>query len=55
MYVIKSMSMMHYLVRAGFNILKFEDARDNPDKKVFLFEDSKDLREAMTRYTDARK
>ena len=54
-YVIKSLSMMQYLVREGFNILKVENANDNPKLKVFLFEDNKRLRKAMTTYTNSRK
>ena len=46
-YVIKSLSMMNYLVRNGFDVLKVGDNEFYPNLKVFLFADSLELRRCM--------
>lgn len=50
-YVIKSLRMMTYLIRQGFNIYKVKDDDKNSYYKVFLFEDSEDLRKAISDFT----
>lgn len=49
-YVVKSLKMMHYLIREGFDVQKVVDNKENLQWKVFLFTDSKELRQAMTDY-----
>ena len=49
-YVVKSLKMMHYLIRQGFDVQKVDDNKENPKWKVFLFSDSEELRQAMTVY-----
>ena len=49
-YVIRSLNMMHYLVRKGFNVQNVSDSNENPELKVFLFTDSKELRQAMSEF-----
>lgn len=53
-YVVKSIKMMTYLIREGFNIYKVKDDDKNPHYKVFLFDDSQDLRKAMSEYTKSK-
>ena len=49
-YVVRSLNMMHYLIRQGFDVQKVVDNKENDKWKVFLFTDSKELRQAMTDY-----
>lgn len=42
--------MMHYLVRQGFDVQNVSNSNENPDLKVFLFTDSKELRQAMSEF-----
>ena len=46
-YIIKSLNMMNYLVRNGFNVVKVGDNENNPNFKVFMFYDSQELRKCM--------
>lgn len=50
-YVVKSLEMTNFLVRQGHDIQKVDDARHNPEFKVFLFRDSKELRDSITMFT----
>lgn len=50
-YIIKSIRMMTFLIRKGFDLYKVIDDDKNPHYKVFLFEDTKELRQAMTEYS----
>ena len=50
-YVIRSLKMMMYLVRNGFDIIKVGDSEDNKNFKVFLFIDSKELRQCMSKFS----
>jgi ATP-dependent Clp protease adapter protein ClpS len=50
-YVIRSLKMANFLVRAGFDILKVSDSEQDPNFKVFLFNDSKELRNYITMFT----
>lgn len=50
MYVCKTLRLMHYLIRGGFECKKIQNDRNNPDYMVFLFEDSKELREYLRGY-----
>lgn len=49
-YVIRGLGMANYLVRQGFDIKKVEDNRSNSYFKVFIFEDSEELRTAISQY-----
>lgn len=51
-YVVKSIKMMTYLIREGFDIFKVKDDDKNSHYKVFLFEDSENLRRAITKFTN---
>ncbi|WP_350445927.1 DUF5659 domain-containing protein [Anaeromonas frigoriresistens] len=51
-YVIKSIKMMTYLIRAGFDLYRVIDDDKNSHYKVFLFNDSDELRSAMFKYNN---
>lgn len=42
--------MANWLCNNGHKILKVEDSTKNPTMKVFLFEDSKELRDTMKHF-----
>lgn len=50
-YIIKSIRMMTHLIREGFDLYKVIDDDKNPHYKVFLFEDTEELRNAMQLYS----
>lgn len=50
MYIVKSLDLANWLCRRGFTILKVEDNVRNPKYKVFLFEDTKKIRDKVTEY-----
>ncbi len=51
MYVIKSQSMATFLMTKGFRLIKLQQDRKNPNRNVYLFKDSEELRKAITEYT----
>lgn len=53
-YVIKSRPLSNHLVRRGFDLIKVVPNKKVPKFSVFLFVDSRELREEITRYTEAR-
>ena len=53
-YVIRSLNMMHYLIRKGFNVQNVSDSNENPELKVFLFTDTPELRKAMSEFTKSK-
>ena len=55
MYVIKSQSMATYLMSKGFRLIKLQQDRNNPNRNVYLFKDSLELRKVITEYTNNRK
>lgn len=55
MYVIKSQSMATYLMSKGFRLIKLQQDRNNPNRNVYLFKDSSELRKSITEYTNNRK
>ena len=55
MYVIKSQSMATYVMSKGFRLIKLQQDRNNPNRNVYLFKDSSELRKAITEYTNNRK
>lgn len=52
MYVIKSQSMATYLMSKGFRLVKLQQDRNNPNRNVYLFKNSLELRKAITEYTN---
>ena len=55
MYVIKSQSMATYLMSKGFRLVKLQPDRNNPNRNVYLFKNSLELRKAITEYTNNKK
>lgn len=55
MYVIKSQSMATYLMGKGFRLIKLQRDRNNPNRNVYLFKDSSELRKSITEYTNNKK
>ena len=51
MHVIKSQSMATFLMMKGFRLIKLQKDRNNPNRNVYLFKDSEELRKAITEYT----
>lgn len=49
-YMIQSLSMANWLCSNGHKILKVEDSAKNPSLKVFLFEDTIELRNTMKQF-----
>lgn len=53
-YVIRSLNLMHYLIRRGFDVQNISDSNENPKLKVFCFTDTPELRKAITEYTQSK-
>lgn len=49
-YYIKTLRMMEYLTGLGYQVIKTIPDFNNPKYKVFLFEDTEELRGAMSGY-----
>jgi hypothetical protein len=49
-YVVKTMRQASWLINEGFEKLREQPDRNNPKFKVFLFNDSVELRSALERY-----
>jgi hypothetical protein len=49
--------MARYLVKQGFRIVDIKPQKENPDRTVFVFENSDELKTAMSEYNqkDHRK
>lgn len=50
MYIAKTLRMMNFLVREGFDCIKIKHDLYNPGKVVFAFEDSPKLRSVLHKY-----
>ena len=50
MYIVKSLELANWLCNRGYRILKVEDSEKNPRFKVFLFEDTKQIRSSVSEY-----
>ena len=50
MYICKTLRLMNYLVREGFDCVDIEEDRYKADYVVFKFVDSKELRRAVDKY-----
>jgi hypothetical protein len=51
LYVCKTLRMMNHLCKK-YDCLKISNDKDNPKFKVFLFKDSKELREYLKEYNN---
>ena len=49
LYICKTLRMMNFLCKK-YDCIKMADDKDNPKFKVFLFEDSDELREYLSKY-----
>lgn len=49
LYICKTLRMMNYLCKR-YDCIKMADDKDNPKFKVFLFEDSDEFREYLSKY-----
>ena len=49
LYICKTIRMMNYLCKR-YDCIKMADDKDNPKFKVFLFEDSDEFREYLSKY-----
>lgn len=54
MYIVRSLDLTNWLCGQGYRILKVEDSEKNPKYKVFLFEDTKQIRNSVTEYLSKR-
>lgn len=52
LYVIKTRRMANDLIKHGFNIKEIDRNRDDRTKDIYLFEDTEELRESITKITD---
>ena len=50
MYVIKTLSMVNYLIENGFDIKKVDRNVYDRTKLIFLFEDTFGLRQCMNKF-----
>ena len=55
MYIVRSLDLTNWLCGQGYRILKVEDSEKNPKYKVFLFEDTKQIRNSVTEYLSKRE
>lgn len=49
-YVVKHLRMTTYLMGLGFRLIRTHEDRNNPKFNVFIFKDTKELRQAMQDY-----
>lgn len=47
--------MANYLYKCGFKIVDTQLNFKNPDHLVYVFDDTPELRQAMTNYTNAKR
>lgn len=50
MYIIRTMSMANFLIENGFVLRKIDRNSENRNKLIFLFDDTKTLRDTMSHY-----
>lgn len=55
MYVVKSLELMNWLCHRGFTVRKVLDNDKYPQYKVFLFEDSEEIRKAVGEYVRGQR
>ena len=54
-YIVRSLTMMNYLVRSGYDVMKVEDSIDNPKFKVFMFEKTPKFEESVSVFLSSHK
>lgn len=50
MYVVRSLDLMNWLCGQGYRVLKVEDGESNPRFKVFLYQDTPEIRKSVSVY-----
>lgn len=55
MYVVRSISLVNWLCQRGYKLLKAEDSKEDSKYKVFMFEDSEEIRSSVATYLSERK
>lgn len=50
LYIVRSLRMTNWLCQRKFELLKVEDSEDDPHFKVFLFEDTPELRTSINQF-----
>lgn len=55
MYIVRSVDLVNWLCQRGYRLLKAEDSKDNPQYKVFMFEDYERLRRCVAEWLSKRK
>lgn len=50
LYVIKAQCMATHLMSMGFKLIKMDVNFKEPDRNVYLFKDTPELRQAMSEY-----
>lgn len=55
MYTVRSLELMNWLCHRGFTVMKVLDSDKNPQFKIFLFQDSKEIRNAVDGYLSERE
>lgn len=55
MYVVKTQVLASYLMTKGFRLIKLQKDREDENRNVYLFKNSKELRNAITEFTKQNK
>ena len=55
MYVVKTQVLASYLMNKKFRLIKLQKDRKDENRNVYLFKDSKELRDAITEFTKQNK
>lgn len=55
MYVVRSVALVNWLCQRGYTLLKAEDSKMDSKYKVFMFEDSEQLRQCVADFLSTRK
>lgn len=55
MYTIRSLHLMNWLCRRGYTVVKVLDSDKLSQYKIFLFEDSPEIRQAVSDYLMEQK
>ena len=55
MYTVRSLELMNWLCHRGFTVMKVLDIDKNSQFKIFLFQDSTEIRNAVDSYLSERE
>lgn len=55
MYVVKTQALATYLMAKGFRLIKLQKDRNDDNRNVYLFKNSKELRDSITEFTKQNK